>query len=161
MIQEWHRGMYVISTDKNRLDLQVIHRYLTTSYWAQGIPLETVRRSLEHALTFGLYLQDQQVGFAKIITDYATFAYVADVFILDPYQGQGLGTWLMETVKAHPDLQGLRRWVLSTKDAHALYQKVGFTALHFPERFMEVLVFDIYLKEQGTTPDSPPYRLRQ
>jgi GNAT superfamily N-acetyltransferase len=149
--QEWHRGTYIISTDKNRLDLQVIHRFLTTSYWAEGIPLETVRRSLEHALTFGLYLQDQQIGFAKIITDYATFAYIADVFILDPYQGQGLGTWLMETVTSHPDLQGLRRWILATKDAHHLYQKVGFTALKFPERFMEILVLDIYRKEQETS----------
>ena len=146
MTQEWHRGMYVISTDKNRLDLQVIHGFLTTSYWAQGIPLETVRRSLEHALTFGLYLQDQQVGFTKIITDYTTFAYVSDVFILELYQGQGLGTWLMEVVTTHPDLQGLRRWVLATKDAHALYQKVGFRALRFPERFMEILDMDVYQK---------------
>lgn len=144
MIQEWRRGAYVISTDQQRLDPVVIHNFLTTSYWAEGIPLATVRRALEHALNFGLYLQEQQVGFARIITDYTTFAYVADVFILEAHQGQGLGTWLMETVISHPDLQGLRRWILATRDAHTLYQKVGFTALHMPERFMEILVPDIY-----------------
>ena len=146
MAQEWQRGAYLISTDKSRLDLQKIHDFLANSYWSEGIPIETVRRAIEHSLTFGIYYDARQVGFARVVTDSATFAYLADVFILAPFRGQGLGVWLMEVVMAHPDVQGLRRWLLATKDAHSLYQKVGFTTLHAPDRFMEKLVPDIYLK---------------
>ncbi len=149
MTCEWRRGDYLISTDKNRLDLAVIHDFLTKSYWAEGIPLETVKRAIEHSLSFGVYRDDQQVGFARLVTDYATFAYLADVFILEPFRGQGLSKWLLEVVMAHPDLQGFRRWILGTKDAHGLYQQFGFTELRWPERFMEKLVPDIYNTENA------------
>jgi len=146
MTQECRRGAYLISTEKSRLDIQVIHNFLTHAYWSEGIPIETVRRALEHSFTFGVYHGEQQVGMARVVTDFTTFAYIADVFILASFRGQGLGIWLMEVVMAHPDLQGLRRWVLATKDAHTLYQKVGFTPLQNPGRFMEKVVPNIYLK---------------
>lgn len=133
---EWRRGEYLISTDKSCLDLTVVHGFLVTSYWAGGIPLEILKRSIEHSLAFGLYKGQKQVGFARVVTDYATFAYLADVFIREPFRGQGLATWLIEVVISHPDLQGLRQWLLGTRDAHALYRKVGFTDLPNPERFM-------------------------
>ncbi len=144
MVHEWRRGEYLISTDKSRLDLTLIHNFLTTSYWAAGIPLEVVRRSIEHSLSFGLYKEDQQIGYARVITDYATFAYLGDVFILEPFRGQGLSKWLMEVVVTHPDLQGFRRWILLTKDAHGLYKKVGFTGVATPERYMERFFPDVY-----------------
>jgi GNAT superfamily N-acetyltransferase len=109
MVQEWQRGDYVISTDKTRLDLAVIYHFLTTSYWAKDISLERMQRALEHSLVFGIYRHDQQVGFARLVTDYATFAYLDDVFILEPFRGQGLSTWLLNVILAHPDVQGLRR----------------------------------------------------
>jgi len=141
--QTWTRDAYTISTQRERLDTQCIHRFLTTSYWAEGITLHVVERSLEHSLPFGLYHQEQQVGFARVITDYATFVYVADVFILEEYRGRGLSLWLMETVIGHPELQGLRRWILFTRDAHGLYRKVGFTPSPTPQRLMERLYGDI------------------
>ncbi len=144
MVHEWRQGKYVISTDKSRLDLTVIHNFLTTSYWAAGIPLEVVRRSIEHSLSFGLYKEDQQIGYARVITDYATFAYLGDVFILEPFRGQGLSKWLMEVIVTHPELQGFRRWILLTKDAHGLYKKVGFTEVKTPERYMERFFLDVY-----------------
>ncbi len=144
MTQEWHRGGYYISTDKNRLDLTVIHNFLTTSYWAAGIPIETVKKSMEHSLNFGVYKEDVQVGFARVITDYATFAYIGDVFILEDYRGQGLSKWLMQVIADHPELQGLRRWVLLTRDAHGLYRKTGFTEPVNAERYMEKVFPDVY-----------------
>ena len=144
MTQEWHRGGYYISTDKSRLDLAVIHNFLTTSYWAAGIPIETVKKSLEHSLNFGVYEEGKQVGFARVITDYATFAYIGDVFILEGYRGQGLSKWLMQVIADHAELQGLRRWVLLTRDAHGLYRKTGFTEPVNPERYMEKIFPDIY-----------------
>ena len=144
MTHEWRRGEYVISTDKSRLDLTVIHNFLKTSYWAAGIPLEVVRRSIEHSLSFGLYKEEQQIGYARVITDYATFAYLGDVFILEPFRGQGLSKWLMEVVVTHPELQGFRRWILLTKDAHGLYKKVDFTEVKTPERYMERFFPDVY-----------------
>ena len=146
MTQEWRRGEYLISTDKRRLDLPVIHNFLTTSYWATGIPIETVKESIEHSLAFGVYREDQQVGFARVITDYATFAYIGDVLILEAFRGQGLSKWLMEVIAAHPGLQGLRRWVLLTRDAHELYRKTGFTEPKNPERYMEKGFPDVYKK---------------
>src|SRR5437899_2049322 len=137
MVSEWRRGEYLISTDKNRLDLATIYGFLTTSYWAAGIPLETVKRFIEHSLNFGLYKGDLQVGFARVITDYATFAYLGDVFILEPFRGQGLSKWLMEVITTHSDLQGLRRWILLTRDAHGLYRKFGYAGPATPERYME------------------------
>lgn len=131
------RGEYSISTDKSLLDLDVIHGFLNASYWAAGRSVETIRRSIENSLPFGVYKGAKQVGFARVITDYATFAWIADVFILDEHQGKGLGKWLMEVIIAHPELQGFRRWVLATKDAHELYRKFGFNELRLPERWME------------------------
>jgi GNAT superfamily N-acetyltransferase len=144
MVHEWRQGMYVISTDKSRLDLTLIHNFLITSYWAAGIPLEVVRRSIEHSLSFGLYKEDQQIGYARVITDFAMFAYLGDVFILEPFRGQGLSKWLMEVIVTHPELQGFRRWILLTKDAHELYKKVGFTEVKTPERYMERFFPDVY-----------------
>lgn len=147
MLQEWRRDPYQISTDNQRLDLATIHGFLTAdSYWAKGIPLETVERSLEHSLNFGLYKENQQIGFARVVTDYATFAYLSDVFVLEPFRGQGLSKWLLDVIVNHPQLQGLRRWQLGTRDAHGLYRQFGFTDLANPQRYMERLFPDIYTK---------------
>ena len=139
MTQEvWRRGDYTISTDKARLDLKMIHAYLSQeSYWAKGRSVETIKRSIENSLAFGIYKGERQVGFARVLTDYATFAWIADVFVMEEFRGQGLSKWLMEVMLAHPQLQGFRRWVLATKDAQGLYQKFGFTELLKPERWME------------------------
>ena len=147
MTQKWHRGGYCISTDKNRLDLAVIHNFLANSYWATGIPIETVKKSIEHSLNFGVYREGEQVGFARVITDYATFAYIGDVFILEEYRGQGLSKWLMQVIADHTELQGLRRWILITRDAHGLYRMTGFREPMDPERYMEKVFQDIYKKD--------------
>ena len=137
MHHQWHRDNYTISTDPARLDLDLIYNYLSTeSYWAQGRTLDTVRTSIQHSLPFGLYDHDNQIGFCRLVTDYATFAWLADVFILPAHRGHKLGEWLIETVLSHPDLQSLRRWVLATRDAQGLYSKFGFQPLENPERFM-------------------------
>lgn len=135
---------YEISTDPARLDLDVIHGYLAQSYWATGIPRETVARSLRGSLCFGLYHGGAQVGFARVITDRATFAYVADVFVLDAHRGRGLGKRLMATIKSHPELQGLRRWLLGTRDAHGLYRQFGFERPLDPSLWMEIHRRDVY-----------------
>ncbi|MEA2175817.1 MAG: hypothetical protein QOD00_3409 [Blastocatellia bacterium] len=138
MAQEWHHGEYSISTDPARLDLETIHTFLCSeSYWATGRPVEVIKRSIENSLPFGIYRGDRQVGFARVITDYATFAWLADVFVLEEFRGQGLAKWLVEVILSHPELQGFRRWVLATKDAHELYHRFGFDALNRPERWME------------------------
>jgi GNAT superfamily N-acetyltransferase len=137
MAREWRQGAYLITTDKARLDLEMIHGFLKTSYWAAGIPAKAVRRSVENSLTFGVFAGEEQVGFARVVTDYATFAYLADVFILEPHRRRGLGKWMMEVVSSHPELQGLRRWMLATRDAHSLYRDHGFTELEDPRIFME------------------------
>ena len=146
MHTEWLRGAFSISTDPERLDRTLIHEFLRGSYWAAGIPKETVDRSIEGALCFGLFEGPAQVGFARVITDRATFAYVADVFILDSHRGRGLGVWLMEAVRAHPDLQGLRRWILMTRDAHGLYEKSGFRTMQDASRCMEILDREVYTR---------------
>ncbi len=144
-VQEWRRDHYLVSTDKQRIDLALVHNFLSNnSYWATGVPLEVVRRAIEHSLVFGVYAGEQQIGMARVITDYATYAYIADVFILDAYRGLGLGVWLMECVAAHPNLQGFRRWTLFTRDAHSLYEKIGFKRSEYPERLMERLNNDVY-----------------
>ena len=146
MTQEWRLGEYVISTDKHLLDLTAIHSFLVRSYWAEGIPLETVKKSIEHSLNFGVYIAGKQIGFARVITDYATYAYIGDVYILEDFRGQGLSKWLMQVIADHPELQGLRRWTLLTRDAHELYRKTGFTKPQFPERYMEKTDADVYKK---------------
>ena len=138
MSRQWQRGECEISNDRDRLDLAMIHQYLTTeSYWAKGRSFEVVRRSIDGSLPFGLYRDSRQIGFARVVTDFATFAWIADVFILEAERGQGLSKWMMEVILSHPDLQGFRRWVLATKDAHGLYQQFGFRDLLRPERWME------------------------
>lgn len=146
MSHEWKRGRYTISTDRERLDLNVIHDFLTQSYWAAGVPMETVRRAIENSLPFGLYDDDRQIGFARVITDYATFAYLADVFVLENARGAGLGKWLVAVIDSHPQLKGLRRWMLATRDAHSLYRTVGFEGLKKPDRWMEKHDPDPYAK---------------
>ena len=134
----WQRDDYEISTDRARLNIDLIQDFLCNqSYWATGRSREVVVRSIDNSLPFGIYRGSEQVGFARIVTDYATFAWVADVFVLTEHRGQGLAKWLMEIIIAHPQLQGFRRWVLSTKDAHDLYKQFGFINLHRPERWME------------------------
>ncbi len=137
MARKWRRGAYLVTTDKARLDLEMVYSFLKTSYWAAGISADVVMRSVKNSLAFGLFRGDEQVGFARVVTDYATFAYVADVFVLEPHRGRGLGKWMMETVFSQPELQGLRRWVLATWDAHGLYRRYGFTELKDPQIFME------------------------
>jgi GNAT superfamily N-acetyltransferase len=143
-VEEHRRGEFVISTDRDRLDLDVIHRFLTECYWAKGIRREVVARSIENSMCFGVYSDGKQVGFARVISDYATYAYIGDVFVLEPYRGYGLGKWLMECIMQHPSLQGLRRWSLVTRDAHRLYQQFGFTPLKSPERHMELHDTQVY-----------------
>jgi GNAT superfamily N-acetyltransferase len=135
---DWQRGEYTISTDRGRLDVAAIHRYISgESYWGKGRPVEVVRRAIENSLPFGVYRGEELVGFARVVTDYATFAWLADVFVFEAHRGRGLSKWLMEVILAHPELQGFRRWVLATKDAHGLYRRFGFIELHKPERWME------------------------
>ena len=130
--------IYEISSDPARRDLDVVHRYLSEeSYWAGGIPRATVERAVAHSLCFGVYAPEGQVGFARVVSDRATVAYLADVFVLSAHRGRGLSKRLMAAVTAHPELQGLRRWMLATADAHGLYRQHGFAALARPERFME------------------------
>jgi len=144
-IVEHRRGEFLISTDRGRLDLDVIHDFLTNCYWAKGISREVVVRSIEHSLCFGVYDgSGVQVGFARVISDLATFAYIADVFVLESHRGQGLGKLLMECIMQHPQLQGLRRWTLSTLDAHGLYSQFGFAPPKWPERYMEILRLNLY-----------------
>ena len=145
--QSWTRGEFVVSTDPALLDVDFVHGWLTeSSYWVPGIPRHTVAHALEHSLSCGLYVaaSSRQIGLVRLITDYATFAYVCDVFVLDEFRAQGLGIWLMECATSHPALQGLRRWMLGTKDAHTLYEKTGFASLAIPERWMEKANPDIH-----------------
>lgn len=137
---------FTISTDKQLLDRLMIHQFLSQkSYWAKNISIEVVNRSIEHSLCYGVYDGTRQIGFARVITDYATTAYIGDVFIAGDYRGKGLSKWLMEIIITHPEMQHLRRWILATKDAHTLYEKSGFRPLAFPERWMEKHRPDAYL----------------
>ena len=139
------KGEYEIDTDKRRLDLSAIHRFLSQeSYWAKNRTMEQTLTAIENSLCFGVYQGREQVGFARVITDKATFAYIGDVFILDGHRGKGLSKWLMEIIVAQPDLQGLRRWLLATYDAHGLYRQFDFDALKHPERWMERTAPDAY-----------------
>jgi GNAT superfamily N-acetyltransferase len=145
---EWTRGDATVSDEHARLDLDVVHGYLSRSYWAASIPRELVARSLAHSLCFGVYLAaeggERQVGFARVITDRATFAYLCDVFVLEEERGRGRAELLIDCVHAHPDLQGLRRWHLVTRDAHGLYARFGWRVTSEPEMHMEIVVRDAY-----------------
>jgi GNAT superfamily N-acetyltransferase len=168
-IVEARRGEFLISTDRARLDLDVIHGFLTNCYWAKGIPREVVARSMEYSLCFGVYDETKvesprlakearhgapavtqgtlvQVGFARIVSDFATVAYLGDVFILESHRGRGLSKWLMDCIMRHSALQNLRRWILLTGDAHGLYAQFGFTPVNSPERYMELHQPDVYAR---------------
>ncbi len=135
---EWQHGEFTISTDRNRLQIDVIHRYLSEeSYWAKERTREQTETAIKNSLPFGVYQGENQIGFARVVTDFATFAYLGDVFILEEFRGQGLSKWLMQVIINHQDLQGFRRWILATFDAHSLYEQFDFAALRFPERWME------------------------
>ena len=138
MQQEWHREPFTISTDPRRLNVDTIYGFLhNDAYWALGRSREKVERSLRHSLNFGLYRDASQIGFASVVTDRATFAWLADVFVLAAFRKQGLSKWLLAVISNHDELQGLRRWVLATRDAHTLYRQFGFEPLSSPDRFME------------------------
>jgi GNAT superfamily N-acetyltransferase len=146
---EWKKGEFLVSCDPHKANLEVIAGFLSNSYWAKGIPPATVQKSLQNSLTFSLLKGEEQIGFARVITDFATIGYLGDVFVLPEYREQGLGKWMLECVFSHPELQGFRRWILATLDAHALYEKYGFTALGRPEFFMEKLNPAVYTKGVG------------
>jgi GNAT superfamily N-acetyltransferase len=143
-LREFKRDEYLISTDPSRFDLPWIHGYLINdAYWSRGISFQVFRKSVENALCFGVFHQEVQVGFGRVISDYATFAYLADIFIDEHYRRRGLGKWLVECMLNFPELQGLRRWILVTKDAHGLYEQFGFVSLKRPESMMEIVNKDI------------------
>ena len=139
------RGQYSITTDPQKLDVDAIHAYLSRSFWAEGIPKDIVARSLANSLCFGLFDDAAQVGLARVVTDRATYAYLCDVYVLESHRTRGLGKWLIETVMAHPDLQGLRRFQLVTRDAHGLYSRHGFAPPAHPERNMEIFKHGMYV----------------
>jgi GNAT superfamily N-acetyltransferase len=148
LTQEWSRDGFVISTDKARIDRDLVHGFLRESYWAAGVPREVFDRSVEGAVCFGVYEGERQVGFARVVTDRATFGYIGDVFILESHRGHGLGAWLIETILAHPELQGFRRWHLATRDAHGLYAKFGFEPAE-QGRFMDRTDYEVYGRGRG------------
>lgn len=145
---EWIKNDFVITTDKSKINRETVHRFLTNSYWASGIPMKTVEGSINGSLCFSIFYQNEQVGFARVITDEATFAYMADVFVLEAYRGKGLSKWLMEVIMNYPTLQGLRRFMLATRDAHGLYAQYGFTALNHVDRWMHIHNPDVYKNYQ-------------
>lgn len=149
-IHEHHRGDYTVTTDRSKIDLDVVHGYLASCYWAGEIPRETVENSIRLSYCFSVFERDQQVGFARVVTDFTTYAYIGDVFVLDSHRGRGLGKWLVQCIRENPNLQGLRRWSLVTRDAHGLYRHFGFQSPGMAERYMEIVDSDIY-KKAGTT----------
>lgn len=144
-IREWHLNEYMISTDPEKLDVQAVHQYLTRSTWAKGIDLETVMASTENSLNFGIYHNDTQTGFARLITDYATFAYLCDVYVLEQYQGEGLGKWLMACIHDHPVFEKLRRIMLFTTTSPWLYEKFGYEPVNRENYAWTITRPDIYL----------------
>jgi len=143
MKKNFKKGKYLISTDKSKLDIKVIHNFLSNSYWAKNRTLKTTKITIKNSLCFGVYFNAKQIGYARIITDYSTFAYLADVFIIEEFRGKGLSKWLMEVILNYSELQNLRRWFLATRDAHKLYEKFGFHSLNEPEKLMEMFRKDL------------------
>lgn len=141
---KWQRGEFVVSDSREALDIDTVHGFLGQTYWARGIPRSVVEKAVANSLCFGLYHNEEQVGFARAVTDRATFAYLADVFILPDYRGHGLGKWLLACILEHPELQGLRRLLLATSDAHGLYGRYGFIPLSRPANFMEITRLNPY-----------------
>jgi GNAT superfamily N-acetyltransferase len=153
---EWRRGEFVISTDHNRLDLEIIYGFLKNeTYWARNRTPEIVRRSFENSLPFVVLRGDETIGFARVVTDYATFGWIADVFIRTEFRGQGLSKWLMQTIIEHPGLQTLRRWTLATRDAHELYRQFGFDRMRIPQLWMERAAPDAYRDFEINVEDAP------
>jgi GNAT superfamily N-acetyltransferase len=144
---ERRRGDLLVSTDRARLDVDLIHGVLSATYWASGIPREIVERAIDGSIAFGLYEHDHQVGFARVVTDMATYAYLADVFVVEARRGQGLGDWLVESIRLHPQLQGLRRFALITRDAGALYARHGFATPPEPLGYMEIVDREVYTRD--------------
>ena len=143
-----YKDDYCISTNREKLDVNAIHNFLSTqSYWCQNIPVETVIKSIDNSLNFGLYYEDQQIGFARIISDFSTMAYLADVYVLHEHRGKVLSKWMMQVIMSHPELQGLRRWMLLTADAHGLYKQFGWKEIANPDRYMELHNKNIYQKD--------------
>ncbi len=141
----FYKDGFCISTEKARLDLKAIHHFLSTeAYWCLNIPISRVEGAIEHSLNFGLYFREKQIGFARVISDFSSIAYVGDVYVLPEFRGKGLSKWLMQTIMAYPELQGLRRWILSTADAHGLYKQFGWVPVANPERWMEVHCREVY-----------------
>lgn len=146
---KWQQGDFTVTDNREDLDIEVIHGFLCReSYWAEHIPRATIEKAMAHSLCFGLYHADKQIGFARAVSDHATFAYLADVFVLSDYRGRGLGKWLVSCILIHPELQGLRRWMLATLDAHGLYEQNGFVPLRHPEWFLEIHYPDIYCRKE-------------
>jgi len=141
---EWRKDGYLLSTDKSKIDVKAVHHFLSKSYWAENIPLEVVQKSIDNSFCFALYHQQKLVGFARVISDFATFAYLADVFVVPQERGKGLSKWLMHVIMDHPRLHGLRRFTLATKDAHGLYAQFGFSPFDKPERWMQKHDPDVY-----------------
>jgi GNAT superfamily N-acetyltransferase len=146
LIFEKRKENFLVSTNKELLDLKLTHKMLSESYWATKIPESVFKKSVDSSLCFGIYDDKKQVGFARVVSDFATFAYLADVFVVPEYQGRGLSKFLMEVIMQHPELQGLRRFCLGTKDAHGLYEKFGFKVIKEPQNWMEIKIPGIYLK---------------
>ena len=144
---EWRLGEYVVSTDPDRLDIPLVSRILAGTYWAAEIPERVVRRSIEHSIAFGLYRGTEQVGFARAVTDRATFAWLSDVFVVEEHRGRGAGLLLIRCVVGHPELRDLRRWMLGTRDAHGLYERIGFRPVGRPERLMEILDPEVHRRQ--------------
>jgi GNAT superfamily N-acetyltransferase len=149
MLHEHREADILVTTDPSRLDLETVHRFLASSYWAEGIPRELVERSIRHSICFGAFEGERQVGFARVISDRATFAYVADVFVLPSHRGRGVGKRLMASVTSHPELQNLRLWTLFSRDAHGLYRQYGFGEPRYPDRLMERRQPAAYVRAQG------------
>jgi GNAT superfamily N-acetyltransferase len=145
----YQKDDFTIVTDPSKLDVAAIHGYLSRAYWSEGIPRHIVEKAMANSICFGLFHGDDQIGLARVVTDRATYAYLCDVYVLEEFRGKGLGVWLMECVMSHPDLQGLRRFSLATRDAHGLYEKFGFAELKKPQSQMEIVHHDIYLRPQS------------